>query len=177
MMKNFFLISNLNLPSFSLEPFPLVLSLHTLVKIALHPSCSLPGAFSSPGWTATALLACPRRGGTAALWSSLWPSSGPAPTHPCPSYVRGPRAGCSTPGGVQFSCLLKAFSSKPLVYWFDLFLIKEHRRRLTEVFISLETPPKTSGNDNTLLTISVLPVHQLLSPWAEDHSVQKKDCW
>jgi len=32
MMKNFFLISHLNLPSFSLQPFPLVLSLHTLVK-------------------------------------------------------------------------------------------------------------------------------------------------
>ena len=30
--KNFFLISHLNLPSFSLQPFPLVLSLHTLVK-------------------------------------------------------------------------------------------------------------------------------------------------
>jgi len=30
--KNFFLISHLNLPSFSLEPFRLVLSLHTLVK-------------------------------------------------------------------------------------------------------------------------------------------------
>jgi len=30
--KNFFLTSNLNVPSFSLEPFPLVLSLHTLVK-------------------------------------------------------------------------------------------------------------------------------------------------
>jgi len=32
MVKNFFLISNLNLPSFNLQPFPLVLSLHTLVK-------------------------------------------------------------------------------------------------------------------------------------------------
>jgi len=32
MVKNFFLISHLNLPSFSLKPFPLVLSLHTLVK-------------------------------------------------------------------------------------------------------------------------------------------------
>ena len=31
-MKNFFLISNPNLPFFSLKPFPLVLSLHTLVK-------------------------------------------------------------------------------------------------------------------------------------------------
>ena len=33
MVKNFFLISNLNLPSFSLQPFPLVPSLHTLVVV------------------------------------------------------------------------------------------------------------------------------------------------
>ena len=39
MGKNFFLISNLNLPSFSLQPFPLVLSLHTLCKAPLHASC------------------------------------------------------------------------------------------------------------------------------------------
>jgi len=32
MVKNFFRMSRLNLPSFSLEPFPLVLTLHTLVK-------------------------------------------------------------------------------------------------------------------------------------------------
>jgi len=32
MGKNFILISHLNLPSFSLELFPLVLPLHTLVK-------------------------------------------------------------------------------------------------------------------------------------------------
>jgi len=32
MVKNFFLISNVNLPSFSLELFPLALSLHTLMK-------------------------------------------------------------------------------------------------------------------------------------------------
>jgi len=38
-MKNFFLISNLNLPSFSLEPFPLVLSLHSLVT---SPSPAFP---------------------------------------------------------------------------------------------------------------------------------------
>ncbi|KAK4822238.1 hypothetical protein QYF61_011879 [Mycteria americana] len=31
-VKNFFLISSLNLPSFSLKPLPLVLSLHALVK-------------------------------------------------------------------------------------------------------------------------------------------------
>jgi len=32
MVKNFFLVSNLNPPSFSLKPFLLVLSLHALVK-------------------------------------------------------------------------------------------------------------------------------------------------
>jgi len=32
MVKNFFLVSNVNVPFFSLQPFPLVLSLHTLVK-------------------------------------------------------------------------------------------------------------------------------------------------
>jgi len=31
-VKNFFLILNLNLPSFSLKPLPLVLSLHVLTK-------------------------------------------------------------------------------------------------------------------------------------------------
>ena len=31
-VKNFFLLSNLNLPSFKLKPLPLVLSLHALVK-------------------------------------------------------------------------------------------------------------------------------------------------
>jgi len=31
-VKNLFLISNLNLPSFSVEPLPLVLSLHGLVE-------------------------------------------------------------------------------------------------------------------------------------------------
>jgi len=45
MVKNFFLISNLNLPSFSLEPFRLVLSLHTLVK---SPS---PAFLSAPPGT------------------------------------------------------------------------------------------------------------------------------
>jgi len=46
MGKNFFLISHLNLPSFSLEPFPLVLSLHTLVK---SPSPSFLSAPSGTG--------------------------------------------------------------------------------------------------------------------------------
>jgi len=45
-VKNFFLISHLNLPSFSLQPFPLVLSLHTLVK---SPSPSSLSAPSGPG--------------------------------------------------------------------------------------------------------------------------------
>ena len=52
MGKNFFLISNLNLPSFSLEPFPLVLSLHPLVKSPspsfLQPLQALADALRSP---------------------------------------------------------------------------------------------------------------------------------
>ena len=38
MMKNFFLISKLSLPSFSLKPFPLVLSQLTLLKSPLSSS-------------------------------------------------------------------------------------------------------------------------------------------
>jgi len=37
-VKNFFLISSLNLPSFSFKPLPLLLSLHALVK-SLSPMC------------------------------------------------------------------------------------------------------------------------------------------
>jgi len=46
MVKNFFLISNLNLPSFSLKPLPLVLSLHTPVQ---SPSPSFLWAPSGTG--------------------------------------------------------------------------------------------------------------------------------
>jgi len=46
MEKNFFLISHLNLPSFSTEPFPLVPSLHSLVK---SPSPSFLQAPSGTG--------------------------------------------------------------------------------------------------------------------------------
>ena len=42
MVKNFFLISNPNLPSFSLKPLPLVLPLHALVKCPFQLSCRLP---------------------------------------------------------------------------------------------------------------------------------------
>ena len=54
-MKNFFLISNLNLPCSSLNPFPLILSLSTLVNVlkgfghnAVQPLQQLP-------WTKTML--------------------------------------------------------------------------------------------------------------------------
>ena len=109
-VKNFLLRSSINLPSFSLKLLPLVLSLQALVKNPSLAFLQAPsgtgkllqgqlGAFSSSGWTAPTPSACPRRRGAPALWSSSWPSSGPAlTTHPCPSYVRGFRAGRSTPG-------------------------------------------------------------------------------
>ena len=110
--KNFFLISNLNLPLFCLKPLPLVLSLHALVK---SPSpaflkapfrywkavIGLPKAFSSPGWTAPTLSAFPHRRGVPALTTFLWPCSRPTPTAPCLSCVEGSRAGHRSPGGVS----------------------------------------------------------------------------
>lgn len=77
-VKNFFLKFNLNLPSFSLKTFPLVLLLHDLVE---HPSlASLGTPFrywkaaigSSPHWTTTDLSACLQRQGGPALWPPLW---------------------------------------------------------------------------------------------------------
>jgi len=43
-------------------------------------------------------------------------SSGPAPTHPCPSYVGGPRAGRRTPGGVSQE-QSKGAESPPSTCW------------------------------------------------------------
>jgi len=68
-VTDFFLIPDLNLPSLSLKPFPLVLSAQVLLKTFFPGpllSCSSPvdterllsahsTAFSSPGCTATAL--------------------------------------------------------------------------------------------------------------------------
>ena len=89
-VRDFFLISNLNLPSLSLTPFPLVLSPQPLLK-SLSPSFlyieePVSGhltAFSSPGWTAPALSAYPHRRGVPSLGSFLWPFSGCAPTDLC----------------------------------------------------------------------------------------------
>jgi len=56
----------------------------------------LEGTYGTPwsllfsGWSAPALSACICRGAAPALWSSLWPSSGLAPTAPCSSCVEAP---------------------------------------------------------------------------------------
>ena len=66
LVKNFPLTSNLNLPSFKLKPFPLVLLLATLAKSLLPSVYRLPSgterlqwghpaAFSSPGWISPAV--------------------------------------------------------------------------------------------------------------------------
>ena len=87
-VKTFFLMSNLNLPSLSSKPSPLVLSLHVLVKspspaLLQAPSGTgrllygLPRAFSSPGWTAPVPAGFPHSRGAPALWSFLWPPLDP----------------------------------------------------------------------------------------------------
>jgi len=109
-IKNFFLISRLNLPSFSLNPFPLVLSPQTLLW-SLSPSFLQP-----PGWDCQAALslffsqpslhaaqpqqlsACPHSRGVLSLRSLLWPSSGRTPTNPRLSCTEGSTYGCSSPG-------------------------------------------------------------------------------
>ena len=82
-VKNFFLISSLSLPSSSLKPFSPILSLHALIN---SPSPAFLSA-SFRFWKASirsAFSSCPHRGSASDLWSSLWCSSGPAPTAPCP---------------------------------------------------------------------------------------------
>ena len=49
-VKNFLLISNLNLPCLSLKPFPLVLSPSTLVYSHSPPVYSLPSSTGRPQW-------------------------------------------------------------------------------------------------------------------------------
>ena len=63
-VNNFFLVSKLSFPSFSLKSFPLLLSARLCYRLSpsflLPPfrywmaALRLPGTFSSPGWTASA---------------------------------------------------------------------------------------------------------------------------
>jgi len=89
------LISNLNLPSLSLKPSSLFLSLSDHVKswISLLLMCNLsvledhseifPEAFSFPSWTNPVSSTLPYKRGAPAPWSSLLPSSGSSPKSQC----------------------------------------------------------------------------------------------
>ena len=68
-VKNIFLIFNLNLPCFSMKPFPLILSQQILIK-------SLFLAVRKQS-------ACSHKGSVPSLRSFLWPSSRCTPTGPC----------------------------------------------------------------------------------------------
>ena len=110
-VKNFFLISNLHLLSFSLKPLPFVLSLHALVKspspaflqaqfkywmvVVRSPHRLLFSRLNSPN--SLSLSSQQRCSSPRIIFVA---SSGPAPTAPCPSCTEGSRAGCRTPGGV-----------------------------------------------------------------------------
>ena len=106
-VKNFFLLSNLNLPSFSLKLLPLVLSLHALFK-SPSPSPSQPlqtlaAALRSPRSLLFPRLSSPsspslssqQRGSSPRIIAGA--SSGPAPTAPALSCAQGSRAGCRSP--------------------------------------------------------------------------------
>ena len=84
-VENFFLISNLNIPSFSLKPFSIVLLQQSLLK-HLSPSLlqshfrywkatGFSGAFTFSGWTASAFSVGPHRRVVLSPGSFLRPSS------------------------------------------------------------------------------------------------------
>jgi len=112
MLKNFFLMPSLNLPSqfkviapslittspaeniFPIFPIGLLQVMKGCSKFSPEPSLvqAEQPQLSQPFLIEEVLQP---------LGSSLWPSSGPAPTAPCPACVGDSRAGCSTPGGVS----------------------------------------------------------------------------
>ena len=110
--KTFPLTSNLHLPSFSLKPFCLVLSLTNHVRI-WFPSClqspfkywkavmSSPWSLFFSDWTSFAPLACLHMTDTPALWASSWPYSGSSPKAKHCSCVEVPILGWSTPDGAS----------------------------------------------------------------------------
>ena len=128
-VKNFFLTSDLNLPSFHLKPLRLVLSLHTQVNSLL---VFLLGPFTY--WTDVirslwslllfrlSTFLCRRNTrSTPTLWAFMWSSSGHALTGQCLSCAGGPGAALSTPDG-----FLQEQSgggqSVPLTCWSRCFL-------------------------------------------------------
>ena len=100
-VKNFPLTSNLNLPSLSLKPSHLVLSLtahekndsptvyNPLLNTGRLQWCLLT-AFSSPDWTSPAPLVCLHMAGAPALVWYSQPSSGLSPTAPHLSVLGAP---------------------------------------------------------------------------------------
>ena len=106
--RDFFFISNLNLPSFTLKTFPLVLSQQILLKSLTLLSYSPPldsemplsgplGTLFSLGCTAPALSGCPHRRGVPSIGPFLWPSSGCTQTVLCLSCTEDSISGRSTP--------------------------------------------------------------------------------
>lgn len=102
-IKNLFLVSNLKLPSFSLKPFPLDLSVQ---KALLHLSL-LPSSGSKSFWSllfsrlknSRSLCLSLKEGWPLIIFvASLWTCSNRSLSHP---YVGHPRVGHSTLGGAS----------------------------------------------------------------------------
>lgn len=76
LVKNFSLMSNLNLSSFRLKPFPLVLSdcvkAFFLSSLKVLEGCDEVSTEASPGWTTSGPSACPHRRGGPAFWATSW---------------------------------------------------------------------------------------------------------
>lgn len=127
----FSLVSNLNLPSFSLKPFFIVLLQQTLIRV--HPLLSYnpckrywKATIRSPWSFLFSRLNCPNshRGGIPSLGWFLCPSSKHSPTGPCLSCPEDSISGESTPGKVS-SVQSRGVGSMSLSCYFTIWLFPQ----------------------------------------------------
>ena len=108
-LKSSFLISNQNLLSFGLKPFPLVLShgpCYRVCPLLSHTPLQILEICSQDSWSLpfcrlhSPALSLSSQGGVPSLGSFLWPS-GRSPTAPCLSCTEHSPSGRSAPGEVS----------------------------------------------------------------------------
>jgi len=133
-VKNFFLISDLNLPSFSLQPSPLVLSLQTLVQAPLQLSQPLQAL---AGCSQVSSEPSPLQAEQPQLSQHFLTAEGFQPSdHRCGSS--GPASAPSLPRGVWDPERVSSPPSSPVTGW------KCHKKRLFSLLEGQDMPQHKS---------------------------------